>query len=174
MTTVEKKQAMHTTFRNGERWWKIQTGGERGSTLVEFALVLVPLLALLLLILNVGWVVFAQASLQEGVREGVRWGVTGQLVSGCSGLDCSIASVVQTYSFGFVQSSNVSVHYYSPSTLSDVTGQAGATAGGNIVQVSVSNISVKSMGAIWRNPTPLILGATASDVMEARSIIPPE
>ncbi len=165
---------MHSTSINDRPSRKAGAARERGSSLVEFWLVLLPLLSLLLLIMDVGWVVFAQASLQEGVREGVRFGITGNLVSGCSGLDCSITQVVETYSFGFVKSNNVSIHYYSPSTLTDVTGQAGATAGGNIVQVSVSNISVKSLGAIWFNPTPLVLGATASDVMEAKSIITPE
>jgi Flp pilus assembly protein TadG len=149
-------------------------GRERGAALVEFGLVLVPLLALLLFIMDVGWVIFAQASLQEGVREGVRFGVTGQLQSGCSGLDCSIKKVVQQYSFGFATASNISIHYYSPSTLTDVTGQPGVTAGGNIVQVSVSGISVHSLGPIWRSATPLVLGATSSDVMEASPIITPE
>jgi uncharacterized membrane protein len=171
---AETKQAMHTTSINGRLPGNCPATRERGSALVEFALVLLPLLALMLLIMDVGWVVFAQASLQEGVREGVRFGVTGQVLSGCSGLDCSITKMVETYSFGFVQSSNVSIHYYSPSTLTDVTGQSGATAGGNIVQVTVSNVSVKTLGAIFRNPTPLLLAATASDVMEAQPIIPPE
>lgn len=148
---------------------------ERGSALVEFTLVLLPLLALLLLIMDVGWVVFVQASLQEGVREGVRSGITGQLQSGCSGLDCSIRQVVEQYSFGFATSNNISISYYSPSTLTSVTGQAGATAGGNILQVTVSNVSIKSLGPIWRsNTTPIVLAATASDVMEAKPIITPE
>jgi Flp pilus assembly protein TadG len=147
---------------------------QRGSTLVEFGLVLIPLVALVLMIIDVGWVIFAQASLQEGAREGVRFGITGQLQSGCSGLDCSITKVVQQYSFGFVASSNVSIHYYSPSTLTDVTGQPGATAGGNIVEVVVSGVSVQSLGAIGRAASPVVLGATASDVMEAKPLITPE
>jgi hypothetical protein len=147
---------------------------QRGSAIVEFGLVLTPLLALVFLIIDIGWVIFAQACLQEAAREGVRFGVTGQLQSGCSGLDCSITQVVQQYSFGFVSASNVSIHYYSPSTLTDVTGLPGATAGGNIVEVTVSGVSVKSLGAIGRAASPVVLAATSSDVMEAKPIITPE
>jgi hypothetical protein len=147
---------------------------ERGSTLVEFGLLMIPLFALVLLIMDVGWSVFAEVSLQEAVREGVRWGITGQLYSGCSGLDCSIKKVVQEFSFGFATASNISIHYYSPQTLTDVTGQPGATAGGNILQVAISGVTVKSFGALLRQGTPLPLGASASDVMEALPIVTPE
>ena len=148
--------------------------GERGASLVEFGLLIIPLLAFVLLIMDVGWAVFAEVCLQEAAREGVRWGITGQLYSGCSGLDCSIQKVVQQFSFGFVQSSNISIHYYSPSTLTNVTGQAGATAGGNILQITISGVTLKSLGPLMRSTTPLSLGATASDVMEALPIPTPE
>ena len=152
---------------------------ERGAVQVEFSLLMLPLFALVLLIMDVGWAVFAQVSLQEAAREGVRWGITGQLYTGCSGLDCSIKKVVQEFSFGFVNASDISIHYYSPCsgaacTLTEVTGQAGATAGGNILQVSISGVTVKSFGALLRTTSPLSLGATATDVMEAQPIIPPE
>ena len=152
---------------------------QRGAVQVEFALLLLPLFALVFLIMDVGWAVFAEVSLQEAAREGVRWGITGQLYTGCSGLDCSIKKVVQEFSFGFVNASEISIHYYSPCggptcTLTEVTGQAGATAGGNILQVSISGVTVKSFGALLRTTSPLSLGATATDVMEAQPVIPPE
>lgn len=147
---------------------------ERGVALIEFALVLIPLLALMLLIMDVGWVVFAQAAIQEGAREGVRFGITGQLQPGCAGLDCSIEKVVVQYSFGFANSKNITVSYYSPESLADVTGKAGATAGGNIVRVTITNVTVRSLGPIWRKTTPLVLAATAADAMEAKPIVTPE
>ena len=151
---------------------------ERGTVFVEFSLVFIPLFALLLLIMDFGWIIFAQASLQEAAREAVRYGITGQIASGCSGLDCSIRKQVVAYSFGFVRSSNasslVSIHYYSPTTLTDVTGTSSATLGGNIVQVSISNVTVKSFAGLLQTGSPVVLAATSSDVMESLPVAPIE
>ncbi|MBV9223586.1 MAG: pilus assembly protein, partial [Acidobacteriaceae bacterium] len=68
---------------------------ERGSTLVEFTLTILPLLGLLMLTLDLAWVLFAWASIHEGVREGIRYAITMQS-------DDSIRAVVKQYSFGFV------------------------------------------------------------------------
>jgi Flp pilus assembly protein TadG len=148
---------------------------ERGTVHVEFALVLLPFLALVMFIVDTAWVIFAQATIQSAVREGVRVGITATAASSCSTaspptLTCTIQDVVHTYSFGFVAASNVQVTYYSTSsgTLTQVTG-TGADTGGNIVQVSVSNITVKSMGALLRHTSPINLAATASDVIESNS-----
>jgi hypothetical protein len=75
---------------------------------------------------------------------------------------------VHSASFGFVKASSVQVTYYSTSsgTLTQVTG-SGADVGNNIIQVSVSGITVKSMGAILRTANPISLSATASDVIES-------
>ena len=151
---------------------------ERGSTLVEFTLTLLPLLALLLLTLDTAWAIFAFASIQEGVREGVRFAITGQVLGGYSGQDASIRAVVQEYSFGFVKASNansaVQIHYYSPTTLQELTGP-GSNSGGNIVKVVVSGISLTPMAPLWRSNSPIALSASSSDVMEpSPNGIPPQ
>ncbi len=140
---------------------------ERGSELVEFALVLLPLFALVFLSFDTAWVIFIRAALQEAVREGVRFGITGQSMSGAC-LDASIQQVVKTYSFGFVKSpGQVSIAYYSPfNPGTNLAGTPGATAGGNILQVSINGVSVRSVAPLWRSATPLNLSATAVDVME--------
>ncbi|MBV9767527.1 MAG: pilus assembly protein [Acidobacteriaceae bacterium] len=142
---------------------------ERGSAIIEFGIVLLPLLGFLFLTLDVAWGIFAKATLQEAAREGVRFAVT---CGSTTGLDAATRQVVQKYSFGFITSANknsdISIQYYSPSNLSSpVTGQLNATAGGNIVQVSISGISVKSFGSIFRSKTPLSPTAIATDVMES-------
>lgn len=143
---------------------------DEGSETVEFGLVIVPMLALVFLIMNVGWVIFAKASLQEGVREGVRFGVTGRVSAGQPGVSSSIRQIVQQYSNGFVTVANaptkVSVNYLSPQTLTPLSG-AGSCAGGNVLQVSVSGISVSPLAALLISPTPLILSAISSDVIES-------
>ncbi len=147
---------------------------ERGSALIEFTLVLLPTLAFLLMLMDLAWILFGWASVQEGVREGVRYGVTGQtLPATCLG--DSIRSVVTRYSFGFITTANagtqVTVTYLDPTTLQPVTG-SNATAGGNVLQVTASGVSVGTFGAILRQFTPIHLSATSLDVME-NSPIPP-
>ena len=131
---------------------------------------LLPLIALLLLAVDVAWSIFARATLQNAVREGVRFAVTGQVLPGNTCLGASVRQVVVQHSFGFVPaaqaSSLVSVNYYSPTDLSAITGPGGP-AGGNVVQVTVTGVSVRSFGPIWRNISPIPLTAMASDVMES-------
>ena len=80
---------------------------ERGGQIVEFNLVLIPMLSLMFLAVNTAWAFFAKATLQEAVREGVRSGVTGTPL-GTPCLDASIKQVVTQYSFGFLNSTNQS------------------------------------------------------------------
>jgi Flp pilus assembly protein TadG len=142
----------------------------KGSATVEFALVFVPLIAFVFLMLNTAWVIFARATLQHAAREGVRYGVTGQTLSSSQCLGASIQQVVQQNAFGFIpsgqQGSMVSVTYYSPATLAVQTGSA-ATAGGNVVQVSISGLNVATFTPIWRSASPISLYASASDVLES-------
>ncbi len=142
--------------------------GERGAEMVECSLVLVPMLALVLLAADVAWAVFAKATLQEAVREGVRYGVTGGTGTG---LDASIRQTVTTYSFGFITAANQSdilIAYYAPGdTTTNLAGTSGATAGGNILQVSINGLTLKALGAVGWSATPLNLSASAADVMES-------
>lgn len=154
---------------------------QRGSVLVEFSLVIVPFLAIMFLTMDLAWVLFGWASLQEGVREGVRFGVTGQVLAPNTGLDASIKQMVNLCSFGFAPT--IRVQYFSPLTMAEITGQPGATAGGNLVKVTAS-ITLKSLMPVWqRNSTalgtftswPVNLTAASSDVMEeSAGAAPPE
>lgn len=144
---------------------------EKGTELVEFGLTLIPFLGLVFLVINIAWMFFAKSSLQEAVREGVRFGVTCQVLPGQSGLANSVRQVVQQYSAGFVNSnnaqSNVSVQFFSPSNLSTPLSGPSSTLGGNVIQVSVSGISVTPLASLLISHTPLTLGASSSDVMES-------
>ncbi len=142
---------------------------ESGSAIIEFTLVLLPLLGFMLLTMDVAWMFFAWASLQEGVREGVRFAVTGQLLSGYTGQDASIRAVVQQYSFGFIPAANaaadIDIQYYTPTTLTAVSG-LNSNTGGNVVKVTVTGVTIRSFGPIWRAGGPMSLAASSSDVME--------
>lgn len=179
---------------------------ESGSVLVEFSLVIIPLFGFIFLIINVAWIIFAWASLQEGVREGVRLGVTGTIIGTNTGLDGSIAQMVQEASVGFANSAaldnnnppslnppSIRVQYYLPTcptscapsctwSCMDVTGQSGATATGNVLQVTAT-VTMNSLVPVWKSsgswfgsfsPWPLTLRASSSDVMAPGLTAPPE
>ena len=132
------------------------------------AFVLLPLIAMVFLILDMAWAFFVRATLQNAVREGVRYAVTSQTMTGL-GQDASIKSVVQQNAMGLLSGSTgaslISIQYYLANTLAPVSG-ANSNAGGNIVQISVQGYSLPPLGPIMRNPAPLSLGAQAFDRME--------
>ena len=138
---------------------------ERGAALVEFALVILPTFALIFMAMDLAWILFGWASIQEGVREGVRFGVTGQTLNGgCLGN--SVRQVVTQYAFGFANApAQVSVQYLDPTTLLPIAGSAGPV-GGNVIKVTVSGVSIGTFGPIFRQFSPITLSATSSDVME--------
>ena len=141
---------------------------ERGSQTIELALVLLPLCAIVFLILDIAWAFYVKSTLQNAVREGVRYAVTSQTMTGL-GQDASIKSVVQQNAMGLLSGTTnaalITIQYYLPNTLAPVTG-LNSNQGGNIVEVYVQNYSLPPLGPILRNPTPLSLGAQAYDRME--------
>jgi|HubBroStandDraft_5_1064220.scaffolds.fasta_scaffold467148_2 Flp pilus assembly protein TadG len=142
--------------------------GERGSQVIELALVLLPLCALVFLILDIAWAFYVKATLQNAVREGVRYAVTSQTMTGL-GQDASIKTVVQQNAMGLLSGSAgvalINIQYYLPTTLAPVSG-LNSNQGGNIVDVYVQGYSLPPLGPIFRNPAPLSLGAQSFDRME--------
>lgn len=127
-------------------------------------------MAFVFLLMDTTWVIFARATLQHAAREGVRFGVTGQVQAPAACLGDSVRQVVAANSFGFVPSSSsssmVTVTYYNPNTLAVVTG-SGATAGGNVIQVSIAGVNIPSFAPVWRSSSPIALAASSSDVLES-------
>ena len=142
-------------------------------------MVLVPMLSLVFLAVDAAWAIYAKASLQEAVREGVRYGVISQNstsngVTTCTGLsaeESSIRTAVVTYSGGVLTAAEVGsnpnliqINYTSPSG-------APATPGteltpGNVLQVSVSGASLNLLAPFFVSKLPMTLSATAADVLE--------
>lgn len=138
---------------------------ESGSALIEFALVILPLMGFLLMTMDIAWILFGWASIQEGAREGVRYAISCQV---SSGLNASIASVVQQYSAGFAKAVNVTVKYCSATdTASPCTALGGVVTGGQVVSVTVHDVSVGTFGPIFRTWTPISLSASSADIMES-------
>src|SRR5664280_1848169 len=51
----------------------------RGVELIEFTLVLLPLMGFIFLLVDLGWAIYKNATMQFAVREGCRYAVTNQV-----------------------------------------------------------------------------------------------
>ena len=148
--------------------------GEKGSTLIEFSLTIIPFFAFLFLTMNIAWIIFAWASIQEGAREAVRYGIS---IGATTGLDQAIRNVAVTDSMGFVKASNVAIAYYAPSAPNTNVASPGSTtsaAGGNVVQVTIT-LPFKPLVPFWHannkfsgnfTSDAITLSATSADVFE--------
>ena len=145
----------------------------RGSEMVEGALAILPLLAVLFGVVDLAVAVFVQNMAQFAVRQGVRYAITSQTMTGM-GQDASIKTVVQDYTMGFLNSlssdgvgaDTISITYYNPVTLLPVTG-VGSNIGGNIVVVSATGLSWAWMVPLLRSAAPLTFSVSSADIMEA-------
>ncbi len=148
---------------------KLPRSKESGNAMLEMGLVFVPLFAILFAISDYSMAVFMRATLQHSVREGVRYAVTYQTMSGlCQ--DASIKQVVKSASTGFLNSTHDSlifVKYHAPTDLTSVVTGAGSNAAGNIVEVSIENYSHRWIAPLLRSNTPLTITVAAADRTES-------
>jgi len=147
-----------------------KSGKQRGSAILEGALVLLPLLAIGFALLDFALAIFIQNTLRNAVREGVRYAITQQ--TGGSGQDAAITSTVEQNSMGFLNNSvlssaqaTIAVQYYNPTTLVAVSG-VGSNAGGNICVITAT-IQHSWMAPVWRDTGIMTFSASSADVMEA-------
>lgn len=95
--------------------------------LIEFTLVLMPLMGFMFLLLDLSWVIYKRATLQFAVREGCRYAVTNQTVTTAGttyGVSDSIKIQVQARAIGFLGrqltdlgtakagNANIAIRYY--------------------------------------------------------------
>jgi len=159
---------------------------QRGSEILEFTLVLVPMLMFVFLILDIAWAVYSRSTLQYAVGQGVRWAVTSQII-GTMGLRASVQTVVQQSAFGRLNSTagaatgvdgwnNIYVDCFLVGTDGSLTSSGcGMTTSGQLplVEVSVQSKSVKAFMPTIRLPglgavlNPIVMTAVAWDRMEA-------
>ena len=140
---------------------------ESGSQVVEATFVIIPLLLMTFMMLDLSMVIFVRTTLQEAVREGDRYAITGQnSVGPCQ--DDSIKAVVKRHSLGFLNSttaaSTIHVQFVNPTT-----GGQGTNAYENIVNVKIEGYKYSAMAPFQRLNYPLYVFAEASDVMEPLS-----
>jgi Flp pilus assembly protein TadG len=112
---------------------------DSGQTLVEFAISLPILLLLVLGTLDYGYLVSTRVTLQDAVRQGGRYAITGECITGSDGT-CSqtrynsILQTVENASLGRLNSSQISI------TCQDEGGGCpnGAGGPGDIVTITVT------------------------------------
>jgi hypothetical protein len=134
--------------------------------MVELALVLLPLLAIMFAIIDFSLAVYLRSTFRHAAREGARYAVTGRTASGM-GQDASIRGVVQRNAMGFLDgasgASKIFIRYYNPGTLAETQ----SNAGGNIVEVSIEGYTWSWIAPVMRSATPaLTVLARSSDRME--------
>lgn len=134
--------------------------------MVEFALVLLPLLAIIFAIIDFSLAVYLRSTFRHAVREGARYAVTGRTVPGM-GQDASIRGVVQRNAMGFLNGSSgaskIFIRYYNPGTLAETQ----SNSGGNIVEVSIEGYTWNWIAPVMRSATPaMTVLARSSDRME--------
>jgi len=138
---------------------------ERGSYLIEASLTTLLMFGLLFLVVDLSLVLFTQATLENAVREGVRFAVTDQLATNQSYLNDSIKQVVQQHALGMLNGANgackIAINYYNP-----VTGLPDSGTGGDVVEVSVVGYSYAPIG-VMKSSSPMSITASSSDVMES-------
>jgi len=153
--------------------------GRRGGVLVESALAVIPMLAVLFGILDFAFAIFVKNTMSFAVRQGVRYAVTSRTMAGM-GQDNSIKTVVNTYSLGLGNAlspdhngmNRITIRYYDPITLAEVTG-TGSNAGGNIVVVAASGLSWAWLIPLLRDATPLQFAVASADIMEGSPVTGP-
>jgi Flp pilus assembly protein TadG len=146
-----------------------------GNALLEAVFTLLPTFALIFAFIDFGLLLFRWSTLQEAVREGCRYAITFQTATGL-GQNASIEAIVQQYAMGLVTPTDtpqhIFVNYYSVSNLNTPIA-SGGNVPGNIVQVSVQNISWAWIAPLsgtfssnaYRDTTPITLGVYSSDIL---------
>lgn len=163
-----------------------------GAEMLEFTLVFLPLLALILALLDIGWAVFAKSTLQYAVRVAVRKGITitgAQATLANSDLTTMVKDTVQANSLGLLAGSSgrakIQVHYFLPppqgsnSAPTDVSTQSNGNVPLNIMQVQVVNFSLGPLTPriySWNqaaDKTPSTINVAAVDQIEPSRDVPP-
>ena len=152
----------------------------KGSSFVEATLVLVLFLGLLFLLMDLGWGLFAKATLQHAVRSGCRYAVTSQIMTVIDeatekemtlGQVDSIKQVVKRQAMGLLSDSDVNryvfVRFYAPSAAGPVLVEgAGSNGAGNLVMVSVEGFPLTPLAPLLRLGTAVPITTRAGDVLE--------
>src|ERR1044072_3657398 len=132
------------------------TDRRKGAEVLEFTLILLPMLIIVLVLLDTAWAIFAKSTLQYAVRIANRRGVTitaQQLTNGQCLTDV-VKSTVQQNAFGMLKGDRlalIKVNYFQPPAADsddpvlDVSNRPDGDKPGNIMQAPVHGFSLLPM-----------------------------
>lgn len=168
---------------------KLRRRRSGGNAIVESAFTLIPTFALIFAFIDFGLMLYRWSSYQNAVREGVRYAITFQteatqavpVSGGSTSQSMSIKNVVQRGSMGLVRATDspqtIFVKYYT-TTAPDVVVATGGNVPGNIVEVSIQNITLSrllpvmfsgsyssSVGSFYQSSSPINLKVYALDIL---------
>lgn len=144
--------------------------------MLEWALVILPTLGIITAFFDVSFALFSWSTLQNAVREGVRYAITFQ-TSGGLGQDASIKQVVSTNSMGLLSSTSplIQVNYYTTAAPTTVIAAPNGNDPGNIVVVSVQGYPLQWLVPIsgtccngtspYRGQSPASINVYSSDIL---------
>ena len=160
--------------------------GRKGAESLEFTLVFLPMLAMILVLIDISWAVFAKSTLEYAVRTGVRSGITitgtqATAAGGC--LTDMVKNTVKANSLGLLSdTSKIRVNYYLPSGTSTAPTDVSTSADGNkplnIMQVSIQGFALRALAPrIWSWKQTVDAGTSAiyaasADLIEASRDVP--
>lgn len=152
------------------KWWAASRQllcSRRGASALEFALVVTPVLALIIGIIELSWQLTTGAALDEAVLRASRFGITGQAsqLGEPPQYTCrsqTIAWIITSSTGGFLKPENLTVSIQSYGSVSGLSGgipTAGAGTGGQIVTYTATYVQPFLTGT-WVNLTSLTHKAT--------------
>ena len=163
---------------------------QKGSEVLEFSMVLLPLMAMLTVMLDTGWATFTKSTLERAVRIGVTKGINLQAAQIAQGscLTAAVKSAVQQNAFGLLAGSSglslIKVNYFQPPApnstdpVTDVSQKPDGNAPGNLLQVSVQNYSLAPLLpriADWNQSadnSPMVMNASSAGMIEPSKDLP--
>jgi len=163
----------------------------RGAELLEFTFVLLPMLAILMVLIDASWAIFAKAALQHAVQLAVRNGITitgTQATAASETLTQMVKDTVQSNALGLLSGttgrSYIQVHYFAQDSTSatgvtDVSTLLSGNAPGNLMQVSVNNFPLSALAPRiygWfgsPDKAPTNVNVSSADKIEPSSDVPP-
>jgi Flp pilus assembly protein TadG len=139
--------------------------GERGSVLVEVGVTVLLLFGLIFLVMDLSMLIFTRSTLQQAVRDGVRYGVTMRQYGSNAYLNDSIRRAVQTSALGFLNGTEgackIRIDYFNPDT-----GNVSNGTQGDLLVVSVNNYHYTPLGAVLKRMDPFSINVSSSDILE--------
>lgn len=178
------KPERHSLRPRATRHRAARADSRRGAELIEFTLSLLPFIAIVYVLLDIAWIIFAQATVIRAVRVAVRTGITltsAQMVGGACLTD-TVKAIVQQNGLGLLAGASgltsIKVNYYLPpppgsgAAVTDVSTLSSGDAPGNVMQVSVANFSLPAFLPrifSWNQTadrSPFVFTASSADVIE--------